>query len=70
MGILNEFQSQAINEIKKAVEVQNPSKSKILKYLFKLQANPSLSKFEFFDIIGVIIQIRPEFFMASIYPKM
>lgn len=70
MGILNEFKKQAIEEIKKALEVRNPSKTGILKYLYKLQANISLSKFEFFDIIGIIIQIRPEFFMTSIYPKM
>jgi hypothetical protein len=45
------------------------SKKEILSYFYSLQADQSLSDFEFFDEIGKYFKQNPKFFMISIYPK-
>lgn len=59
--------NQVIDTIRKVLEMRKPSKSKILKYIYSLQANNSLSEFDFFDIIGKTYQMNRKFFMLSIY---
>ena len=49
--------------------MMRPSKGDILKFFYTLQADDSLSNFDFFDIIGEIYQREPTFFMLKIYPK-
>jgi len=61
--------NQVMDRIKKALEMRKASKAEILTDLYALQANNSLSNFEFFDLIGETYQLNPKFFMLSIYPK-
>lgn len=49
--------------------MMRPSKGDILKFFYTLQADDSLSNFDFFDVIGEIYQQEPAFFMLKIYPK-
>ena len=58
------------DKIKNLLEMKKPPKKKILSSLFTLQANDSLSKLEFFDIVGKIYQLNPLYFMFSIYRKL
>lgn len=55
--------------IRKALLMRKPSGVEIRGSLYALQAENSLSNFEFFDVIGEIYQRKPVFFMLSIYPK-
>lgn len=48
--------NQVIDRIKKALEMEKPSRAEILTYLYTLQATHSLSNLEFFDIIGKTFQ--------------
>jgi fructosamine-3-kinase len=61
--------NQVMDSIKRALEMRKPSQMEILANLYTLQANNSLSNFEFFDKIGETYQLNPMFFMLSIYPK-
>ena len=67
-GIDMDTTNQVMDSIRKALEMRKPSKAKIIKYLYNLQANDSLSDFDFFDIIGKTFQLNRKFFMLSIYP--
>jgi len=69
IGIETNTPNQVMDRIKKALEMRKPSITDILADLYTLQANNSLSNFEFFDIIGKTYQLNPKFFMLSIYPK-
>ena len=62
--------NQYIIRIKNALERKKPSGVEIRDYLTTLQADKSLSTFEFFDVVGETYQLNPTFFMLSIYPKM
>jgi len=68
-GIETDTPNQVMDRIKKALEMRKPSITEILANLYTLQANNSLSNFEFFDRIGETYQLNPKFFMLSIYPK-
>lgn len=61
--------NQVMDSIKRALKMRKISQMEILTYLYTLQANDSLSNFEFFDIIGETYQLNPKFFMVSIYTK-
>lgn len=61
-----------INNIKEEITSANPSSKRIISQLNELKSKEEykpLSDTEFYDIVGEIFKLNPEFFMNSIYPK-
>lgn len=64
---------QFIEEIKQEMSMDRPSRSKIYSLIFKMKNTEefkALNDIEYYDIVGEIFTLNPEFFMASLYSGM
>lgn len=63
-------ENQIIDMIKNELSRAKPSKKVILKQLYNLKINSSLSDNEFFDIVGEVFQLNPKFFKIALYSEL